>query len=138
MRQEFAAQWDKLTQPAMEGEQTTTVSLTQRHFPKYLNYFWELNDDNKLQANPIKINPKTVTCYLNPADGLPTQLPIINGNSFLIDTTMNLLIADIAVPPELEINNNANADLDIVITGAELDRNIWKDMYVLLDYSVDI
>ena len=48
LRQEFPTEWNRLLFPDDDQPQTTTLNLTKRHFPKYLDYLW--NEHQLIQS----------------------------------------------------------------------------------------
>lgn len=134
LRQEFAAEWNRLLFPGEGQPQTLTLSLTKRHFPKYLDYVW-LDSS----AAPIVLVVDSLNVFLNPALDHPIDAAGVVfkvNNSTASDSDPPGLIEFEAVSglSGNTIDNLAGLTLTLTINNGTLLPEAWKDMYFLVRY----
>jgi hypothetical protein len=141
MRQEFSSEWHRLLFPGESEEPAATLTLSKQHFPRYLDYLWEPNED-ALTPAPIDLRITRCTLYLSPDGPLGTDAPDLhfNGEDPANDADVpELLVFSLdpgAALSSTRISNEASADLTLTMTDGVLAPEDWRDMYVLVSYEV--
>jgi hypothetical protein len=120
LRRDFPAEWNALTYPVEGQAQKTTISLSKRHFPRFLDYLWTPTGD-AMAAAPITIaftNPP-VEEILDPV-GTPPE-----------DEVPSIRVSGLS-----DISNEEGTSLTIEVTEGVLAPQQWRDLYLLLRYEV--
>jgi hypothetical protein len=141
LRQEFSTHWNRLLFPAEDQDQEITLNLGKQHFPGYLDYVWmDTDDDGKLDTQKsITLRVTSLKVYLDPQGQLPPDAAAlsINGTTSAIDADNGLPVFHLGSTDE--ITNESGIDLTLTFSPDEkLQATDWKDIYLLLNYEVNV
>ncbi|MEW6731025.1 MAG: neuraminidase-like domain-containing protein [Acidobacteriota bacterium] len=139
LRQEFSSEWNRLLLATSDQPQEITLRLGKQHFPRYLDYLWEKNDQGILESHAIVLRVNSVQAFLNPKGVMPANAHDIeiNGKGDTVSDVPGLIFFD-AIPgiSSSEIANGSVVDLELTVTNGQLRQEDWKDLYILLKYQV--
>ena len=118
-RRDFPAEWHALTSTADGQPQKTTIALSKRHFPRYLDYLWT-RDGSTMEASPITIAfaSPPLEAILDPAGSPTEEVPVIRATGLS------------------DISNDEGTSLTIEVVEGTLATQQWQDLYLLLRYEV--
>ena len=139
LRREFAADWNRFLLTPTGEAQRITLKLGKQHFPRYLDYLWEKNEDGNLDPQPITLEITSVKVYLDPKGVMPSDTGDIQINEKTPESVSDihgLLFFDFSDLLTLEVSSESGADLSLSVSGDPLLPEYWKDLYVLMDYKI--
>lgn len=119
LRHEFPVEWSRLQRPADGVIPQVMLALSKRYFPRYLDYIWQEDESDALTARPITLNISSVTTYLK----------TIAQGSVELESAAQL--------SRMTISNEEGSNLTITLADVQSSPETWKDLHILLRYTVD-
>lgn len=136
LRREFPSEWSRLLNPADGQDQAVTLIIDKSLFPSYLDFSWDAGGN----AKEIILNIERAMLYLQRSPDAPkSTVPIrINGQEIIGDDASSLDFADLTGEISGALGHNDSIDATLTVDQGELIPGDWNNIYLLLEYRVDV